>query len=240
MQFWLDRQGRNVWALWPAGSSIEDAATYFVGPVLGFLLRLRGVTCLHASVVALGDRAIALVGAEGRGKSTIAAALARCGCAVLSDDIAALVEREGIFHVAPAYPYVSLWPDSVEMVEGSSEALPRFIPNWEKRCLDLGNHGLQFEERALPLGAVYLLGDRRSDQAPAAETVPSQTAFLALVANTFATKTLDIEMRAKEFEVLGRLASRVPIRQLSPHRDPCRLNELCQLVCDDFQSFGLH
>ena len=38
------------------------------------------------------------------------------------------------------------------------------------------------------------------------EELAPQKAFLALVANTFATNTLDSGMRAKEFEILARLA----------------------------------
>jgi len=87
----------------------EDAATYLLGPVLGLLLRLRGVTCLHASAVALADRAIAFVGSEGAGKSTTAALLARKGLAIISDDVVALVERDALFTFIPAYPYLSLW-----------------------------------------------------------------------------------------------------------------------------------
>ncbi len=33
-----------------------------LGLILGFVLRLRGVTCLHASAIAVRDRAIALLG----------------------------------------------------------------------------------------------------------------------------------------------------------------------------------
>ena len=76
-QFWLDRKRENLWATWAAASSsLEDALTYLLGPVLGIVLRLRGLVCFHASAVALGDRAIALAGFPGAGKSTTAAAFA--------------------------------------------------------------------------------------------------------------------------------------------------------------------
>ncbi len=76
MQFWMDRHGTKLWASWPSESSAEEAATYILGPVLGLLLRFRGITCLHASAVAIGGSVIAFVGAEGAGKSTTAAAFA--------------------------------------------------------------------------------------------------------------------------------------------------------------------
>jgi len=236
VQFWLERQGKSLWAVWPAASTLEDTASYLLGPVLGLLLRLRGVTCLHASAVSIENRCVAFVGSEGAGKSTTAAAFARQGFGVLSDDVAALMEGPEGFRVMPAYPHLCLWQDSVEMLYGSSEALPRFSTGWEKRRLALGNQGTRFENRSLPLGAIYLLGDRHPDQAPFVEEVRPKAGLLSLVADTFANKILDREMRAREFAVLGRLVTTVPIRRIHPHKDPSRLEELCTVIHKDFAS----
>ena len=238
-QFWLDRKGKELWAVWPGTSSFDDAASYLLGPIFGLLLRLRGVTCLHASAVAFQDRSVVFVGSQGAGKSTTAAALARQGYGVLSDDIVALVELEGAFHVMPAYPHLSLWPDSVKMLYGSAEALPRFIPDWDKRRLDLGEQGTNFENRSLPLGAIYILGERRPDPAPLVESMKPQKALLALVADTYANRILDREMRASEFSVLGRLVTLVPVRRVYPHEDAGRLEELCKVIRRDFDSLEL-
>ncbi len=66
-EFIIDRAAARVWATWPLTLTLEDTATYLLGPILGFALRLRGITCLHASAVAIDDRAIALIGAAGAG-----------------------------------------------------------------------------------------------------------------------------------------------------------------------------
>jgi hypothetical protein len=234
-QFWLNREGTEVWATWPEGLTIEDTATYLLGPVLGLLLRLRGVTCLHASAVSFGDFAVAFVGSEGAGKSTTAAALARQGCPILSDDIVALAERNGSFYVHPAYPYLCLWPESVQSLFGSAEALPRFSSNYEKRCLSLERQQLQFESRSLPLKAIYVLGERRSDPAPTIELISAQRSILALVANTFATNVLDSAMRAKEFGALGRLLPSIRVGEVFAHTDPARLPDLCRRIREDVE-----
>jgi hypothetical protein len=236
VQFWLEREGKSLWAVWPANSTLEDTASYLLGPVFGLLLRLRGVTCLHASAVSIDNRCVAFVGAEGAGKSTTAAAFARQGFGVISDDVAALVEDPEGFRVVPAYPHLCLWPDSVEMLYGSAEALPRFSTGWEKRRLALGKQGTRFESRSLPLGAIYLLGDRRPDQAPFVEGVGPQAGLLALVADTFANKILDRELRALEFAVLGRLVTTVPIRRIYPHSQASRFEDLCAVIREDFSS----
>jgi hypothetical protein len=235
-QFWLDRKRENIWATWPPASSIENAASYLLGPVLGLVLRLRGVTCLHASAVAFKGRSVAFVGQMGAGKSTTAAAFAHQGYGVITDDIVALVEHAGAIHVMPSYPHLCLWPESVRMFYDSPEALPRLIPDWDKRRLALGEQGTSFESRCLPLGAIYVLGERRPAPAPYVESVRPQNALLALVADTYANKILDREMRAREFSVLGRLVTTVPIRLVYPHEDPARLGELCKVIREDLDS----
>jgi len=235
-QFWLDRERANVWATWPDELPIENTVSYVLGPVLGVLLRLRGVTCLHASGVSIEDRAAVFVGQTGTGKSTTAAAFARQGYGVISDDIVALVERDGVFQVMPAYPHLCLWPESVEILYDSPEALPRLLPNGDKRRMSLGVEGTKFENRCLPLGAIYVLGERRPDPAPYLEVTRPQSALLALVADTYANKILDREMRAREFAVLGRLVTTIPIRRVYPNADASRLKELCKLICEDFTS----
>jgi len=238
-QFWLDAKRENIWATWPPESSIENATSYLLGPILGLMLRLRGVTCLHASAVAFGDRSVAFVGQTGMGKSTTAAAFARQGYGVISDDIVALEEREGTLHVVPAYPHLCLWPESVKMLYDSPEALPRLIPDWDKRRMDLGNQGTRFESRCLPLCAIYVLGERRADPAPYVETVRPQNALLALVADTYANKILDRELRAREFAVLGWLVTNVPIRRVYAHEDPARLDRLCTVIREDLDSLDI-
>lgn len=231
MQFWAEREGKSVWAMWPESASLADAATYLLGPVLGLVLRLHGVMCLHASAVEIEGRAVALVGDAGAGKSTTAAAFARRGQGVISDDISAVIECDSEFCVMPAYPYLSLWPESVKMLYGPDKALPHFSPNWEKRLLALAENRLRFEDRALALGAIFLLGERSSDApAPFLETLAPQKNLMALVANSYATRLLDQEMRAREFSLLGRLLSVVPVWRVSAHQDPERLDQLCEII----------
>lgn len=238
-RFWLDRERAHVWATWPSELSLESTVSYVLGPVLGVLLRLRGVTCLHASAVSIGDRGVVFVGQTGTGKSTTAAAFARRGYGVISDDIVALAESEGAFYLMPAYPHLYLWPESVQMLYNSPEALPRLLPHVDKRRMSLGEGGTRFENRCLPLGAIYVLGERRPDPAPYVEVMRPQSALLALVADTYANKILDREMRAREFAVLGRLVTTIRIRRVYANADASRWKELCKVVCEDFNSASL-
>ena len=230
-QFWMDHRHENIWTTWPDHLPLENAIRYLLGPVLGLLLRLRGVTCLHASAVAIEGWAVLFVGSAGAGKSTTAAAFARNANRILSDDIVALEEKGTDFYAFPAYPHLCLWPDSVNSLYGSPEALPRFLPDWDKRRLALDEEG-RFEGRALPVAAIYILGDRRPDP-PHVESVAPQGALISLVTETYANKVLDRELRSQEFDVLGRLAVTIPIRRIFPNCAADRVGDLCRVIEDD-------
>jgi hypothetical protein len=235
-QFWLDRTGTAIWAVWSERSSLENAVSYLLGPVLGLVLRLRGVVSLHASAVAFDDSCVAFVGSAGAGKSTTAAAFAQQGYGIVSDDIVGLVERHGSFYVLPAYPHLCLWPESVSMLYGSPDALPQLVHGWEKRQLALGENGTRFEQRTLPLSAIYILGARLPDTAPSVNSIQDREVLLSLVANTYATNLIDRTMRGKEFDLLSRLVSSVPVRTAHPSYDPSRMGDLCRLIQSDFDT----
>ena len=233
-RFAVARDGREVWVDWPEGYALEDAATYLVGPVLGFVLRLRGITPLHASAIAVEDQAIALVGVPGAGKSTTAAAFAHRGFPVLSDDVVALQDAGNHFLVAPGYPRVNLWPDSVRTLFGSEDALPRITPTWGKHYLPLDQNGRRFQSQQLPLGAVYFLGEREPDLlAPVIEEVAAGEALITLVANTYVNYLLDRDMRHREFDLLSRLVAGVPVRRLRPSADPSGVLAMCDAIARD-------
>ncbi len=236
VQFVVDRAGTEVWASWPATSTLEDAATYLLGPVLGFLLRLRGVVCLHASAVAVDDRAVLLAGPPEAGKSTAAAAFWRIGHAILTDDVAPIVDVAGLPHVQPAYPQLRLWPEAVEDFYGSAEALPKLTPTWEKRALDLrAGHG-GFQLQRLPLAGIYVLEDRSSGRDAVIESLSGRASILALLANSYTGYLLDPPMRANELAFLTRIAARVPVRRLVRSAD--RPQRLCERILDDCEALG--
>jgi hypothetical protein len=234
--FLISRSGAKVWATWLEPLTLDDTATYLLGPILGVVLRLRRAVCLHASAIALGGWAVVLVGPSGAGKSTTAAAFARRGFPVLSDDVSALDVRSETLLVHPGNPRLRLWSQSVQALFGAADALPRLTPNWDKLCLDLGQNDFAFQETPLSLGAVYVLGKRSGDrQAPYVEMLSPQECFLELVRNTYVAPWLDRAMFARDFELFGRLVRCVPVRRIVPHEDSTHLHVLCQTILDDFQ-----
>jgi hypothetical protein len=233
--FLVDPEGGEVWSVLPANAA-RAAAAYLIGPVMGFLLRVRGICCLHASAVQVGGRVIAFTGPRCAGKSTTAAAFEKAGYRVVSDDITALVERGESFLAQPGYPRLWLWPDAAESLYGSSLDLPRILPGgeWDKCYVDLTSGGREFQTQSLPLSAIYVLEERMKDAArPTVKPIAPSAALVKLAANTYMNYLLDPALRAREFEILGRLVMRVPVRRVIPQADAACLPELCRAIVED-------
>jgi hypothetical protein len=229
----VDEPARKILASWPAHFCLEDAAVYLLGPALGFYLRLLGTVSLHASAFELDGHAIAIAGPGGAGKSTLIASLAQSGYRVLSEDLAPIRESAGQFAVLPGYPIIRLWPSSVEHLFGERNAMPQLTPSWDKRSWSELQGGVRFGTTPLDLRAVYILAARETADAPRVESMSPAQTLIGLLTNTYVNYLLTPEQRALEFEVLGRLASRLPVKRLVPHADIARLNELKRSLLSD-------
>jgi hypothetical protein len=50
---------------------------------------------------------------------------------------------------------------------------------------------------------------------------------------------MDKHMRAREFELLGRVLERVPLRRVTPHSNLALLSNLCEIILSDFNSLDV-
>lgn len=229
-EFSVSADGRRIGCSWRPPFTVEDAATYLYGPVLAFLLRRAGSSCLHASAVAMGGGAVLLCGPALAGKSTTAAALAARGHPVLADDVCALDEGRRGVTVRAAYPQLRLWPDAVGVLYGQGVELPPLTPNWEKRYLDLAAPAGGFHPEPLPVQAVYLLAVREETAVPRLEPVAPAAAVTALVGNSYLGWLPDLAAQARDLQRYAALARQVPVWRAVPHADAARLGELCTLI----------
>jgi hypothetical protein len=236
--FAIDLRGNEVFVDWPDSLTVEDVAPYLVGPVLGVVLRLRGMVPLHASAVAIADHAVALAGPAGAGKSTTAAAFATCGYRVISDDVVVLREEGSGFVVPPGYPRVNLWSASVQAISGKAGTLPRICPTLDKHFMPL-DPATQFETTSLPLGGIFVLQMRQPGLvAPKVRPLTGTEAFVAILGNTYVNYLPDPEGRRREFELLARVVRRVPIRGIQAGADLSMLAELTAVIAADVEARG--
>ncbi len=217
----------------PAALSFADTACYVAGPALGFALRLRGVTAIHASAILCNAGAVLFTGDSGAGKSTIAAAMSLSGCPVITEDIAAVVESGGRFGVRKGYPRVNLWPDSVSALFGCPDALPEIASPWPKRYLAIDVDEFRAMEDPVPIRAIYFLTERTKTAGIEVAGMKPSDAALALIGNTYLNHLPGVEHQRRNFDALARLAGRVPVRLL-----PARGGDtagLCAAVLEDLE-----
>lgn len=234
--FLLEPQKDKLWVIYDKEELESDLDSYFVGPILGCILRLRGALCLHACVVNIDNYAIALAGHKGMGKSTAAAGFARAGFSILSDDLAAITPKENRFFVQPGYPQIRLWENSVQALFSNSEKLPKVYSFLDKRYVTANEYG-EFNDVALPLAAIYML-DRKEEfeSKPFASQLTTQEKFIKLVENAYAGYAATSALRRQEFFALSSLIQRIPIRQLVYGNDLAQLSLQIKTVVDDFQN----
>jgi hypothetical protein len=149
---------------------------------------------------------------------------------VLSDDVVAVRDVDGVATAYPAYRLLRLWDSSETILFGTSGQLPMLTPTWDKRALPLGQ-GFPFHHVPAPLGDLFLLAPRSDDaRAPYVEPVRPSDAFMELLGCTSANYLLDDAMRGDEVRALGALLRGRRVFRLVPHADPARLDALLACV----------
>lgn len=234
--FIVDRAGTQIWVEWPDTLAPEEISTYLFGPVIGWVLRLRGCVCLHASAIAIDGRAVAFVGASGTGKSTTAAAFANRGYAVLADDVVAISGPPDSLLVTPSYPELRLWPESMAALYGHVSREHEHSATTEKFHVDVRAMGQEYQDAPLPLAAIYILNDEDHSGANQVRPLSHREALIILVANTHAGRLLDRTAREEEFELLASLVARVRVSEVFRGTDLEQLPVLCDAILSDMKA----
>jgi hypothetical protein len=218
IDFILDPTGSRVWVSSSGTATLVDVAALFLGPVLGCVLRQRGVTCLHGSVVCVNGRALAILGAKRAGKSTTALALLQRGAVLLADDLVVLAPDGQTFGVRAGPPRLRLRVEPATALCGAYESLPLLWSRAEnrprKRSLDAVQSGLD-PTAIIPLAALHVLEPcTEHGGQPFVAEKPAAWSLTMLMAHRYMSYVLDRPGHARDFEILTRLAASVPVRQL--------------------------
>jgi hypothetical protein len=186
----------------PAAAALEREEVLWGVPVLLCFLH-RGDWSLHAAAVEIDGEAILLVAPQAHGKSTLAAAFARRGFRLLSEDLTC-VRLEPRPAVVPGPAGLRLRNDVAAHVEGDfGRPLGR---RHERTRYALRNRG---DCRAVPIRAVLLL--RQSEQEIRLQPVEPVRSLPDLWQSSFRL-TKAHERRC--FECVATLARAVPIMNL--------------------------
>jgi hypothetical protein len=161
-----------------SGSRADAWQRLLIAQVLPFAALLQGLETLHASAVSIEGRAIALVGASGAGKTSVALELCRMGADFLADDVLALEPRGERLFAHPGTPLAGLHRREAERLRGAARPHAHEILASNERELLL--RITEAAERPVPLVGVFLLErtDGRESREPSFEPLESPRSLL--------------------------------------------------------------
>jgi hypothetical protein len=213
--FVADLDGRLVTCRPVPGMSARAIEDLYLNQVMPVLAGHGGELVIHASGNVVGDAAVAFVGRTGRGKSTLAASLARAGFPFMSDDGVHL-RRTGDGYLAhPNRASFRLWMDSLQVI------LPGDAPgdlDEETKTRVAASAALPFHDREMPLRALYLLGPGDAADVSFAR-MAERDALAELVDHSFFLDADDRDRMARHFETVAQLAETIPVFALDYPRD---------------------
>ncbi|MGZ0172955.1 MAG: hypothetical protein ACKVHE_25755 [Planctomycetales bacterium] len=231
----LVRNGNEVLIQPETHATDRDIRPFVLGSAVGYLLHQRGSLPLHGSSVAVDDGCVLFLGRRGAGKSTLAALLNARGYPVVCDDISAVqVTADGDLAVAPGFPNLKLWRNSVEKLGADIRGLKQISNHIEKYAWPVDQ---SFAPNALPLKRIYVLGNSDSltlQELSSADALPWLRRF------TYRRWVLqEMGLMGRHFELCGQLAARVPTASFQRPRDLASIEKSVDFVERDFQSLSM-
>lgn len=206
-----------------AGASADEVRLYLMGSVMGALLYQRGLFPLHGSAVETQWGVMIFVGAQGVGKSTLAARFYRRGYRLLSDDVCALSVRDGRLHALPALSQFRLCADAFERIDSPREA----YFNVDKFVIPLGN---RYCPHAAPLGAIHVLVDQEEGE-PRFELLRGFDRVQNLLENLYRPHYLKgQETQGDLLRMAGQIAQQAPVARVARQRDAGEIDALIDFL----------
>ena len=172
----VDPAGREIVVAPKMDMAAADIRVFLFGTVFAIVCFRRGLWPLHASVVRIGDKAVAFSGKSGAGKSTLAACFAKRGYGVVADDVAVIDMPSGQARVWPMIARLKLWRDMMEALALSKDGLERARCTLEKYHLPLDD----FSMAPLALTTVYHLGEAKDPRFEEMRALSGVDHFLAM------------------------------------------------------------
>lgn len=193
----------------------ENSINLLMHPILAWVARLKGTTCLHANVMEKNGEAIAILGDKGAGKSTSCAVLLGAGYRMVADDVCALQESGEHFHALPGQPRPKVMANSVAALFPSGVVTEPFLQMERASASDKVYVAHASCNEPVRLKGLYIIAgrDARLSQ-PVADLCSRITALTWLGQHVIFNQGVDLAIRRNDFLVLSRLTSKVPVRLL--------------------------
>jgi hypothetical protein len=212
-------EGRRISIKPLPDASPEKIRLFLLGSTMGALLYQRGLFPLHGSAVETPWGAMIFVGAQGAGKSTLAAQFHRHGYRLLSDDVCAVAADPKGLQILPALAQFRLCADAFERL-GAPQA----------GRLDVDKFVVPMGEGYCPhptlLTAIHILTDRDGETlytgaAPRFEVLQGFDRVQHLLENLYRPQYLKGQGTQSDLmRLAGRIAQNATLVVVTRRRDP--------------------
>lgn len=220
-------EGKDIWLHPNKNSSFHEIRLHVLGTGMGIILHQRGIHPLHGSSIVYQNHAYIFSGSSTSGKSSLAAAFAKKGYKILSDDISVITVNEtGIFEVQPGIPHIKIWKD-VQDVLNFPNVKKKVRPQLEKYYI---SHQIEFHDNPVPLEAVIVLNIKRSEGIEFSK-VSGVEKFNSLRDNTFRIRIMDSSGHTEShFHTFSKLANSVELYKIKRASIPLNIKELADFI----------
>jgi hypothetical protein len=218
----------------PAPHISEETTWHlYLNQVLPLALSKMGKLVFHASVVEVGDSAVAFVGESGRGKSTLAASFAINGFRFLTDDGLVVEAGDDGYLSFPSHPSIRLWQDSQEvLIPSGTETAP--VLDFTTKARFLAGKNIIFCDQPRPLQRVYFLGDGSASKLTF-ERMTAAEAFIELVKHSFLLDVEEKSLLTGQFDQVTKLARQPIYYRLDYPRNFEELTQIRQAIVEHTQ-----
>jgi hypothetical protein len=175
----LVTQGTAVAVAVDDAADPDDVASFLLGGVRGALIHQRGELPLHAATLfpPQGCGAVAITGASGMGKSTLAAQLVLRGWSLLADDLTRISWAESTALAWPGGTGIKLTRNAIDRLGLDAAALTRVAPAVDKMRFEVS-------PMAEPVSLAWVISLHRNP-APEIQMVAGSNALALLLEQTF-------------------------------------------------------
>jgi len=215
------------------GADERDIRTFLLGSVIGALAHQRGLLPIHGSAVTMSGGCAIFTGPSGVGKSSLVAALAQHGHAILADDISVVQPSTQQCLLYPGIPRLKLWGDTLEKLQHSPQSFSKLRNGFEKFNFPVP---AQFCRDALPVRKIVVL--RSHHDSDFSMTAASGIERFNCIKDSVYRLNFVAGKRAdqKLFGLSSQLAMRVDVHVISRPMRPFMLDELTEFVINALAS----